>query len=266
MRLPRARVTVEWTEITKKDLTVVVVITAIGFLFARAWSSGSSLFRFESTYWDLGLIPILTALVTGVLRGGGSDTFRRRFLLGFEVCGWAAVAAYIVSCSRPARWSLVSVLLPFQTGYMLAPYVGESWRNLKFWNILVDTAILISLPLILATVGGLMFSVRFTMRRIVVAVAVIAIVLGALVTMGRRIRRFDGLATYHESQIMGVMYGTPGPDRTMTFSLSSHDRNGRPLPPQQQIIDRWHFQMKERYRRAAVRPWLPIEPDPPEPE
>ena len=123
------------------------------------------------------------------LRGGGSDAFRRRFLLGFEICGWAAVAAYVVSCSRPARWSLVSVLLPFQTGYMLAPFVGESWRNLKFWNILVDTAILISLPLILASVGGVLFCVRFTMRRIVIAVGVIAIVLAALVTMGRRIGR-----------------------------------------------------------------------------
>ena len=266
MRVPRAKIVVEWPETTKKDLMVVVVITAIGFVCARAWSKGSSIFRFESPYWDLGLIPILIALVILALRGGSSDAFRRRFLLGFEICGWAAVAAYVVSCSRPARWSLVSVLLPFQTGYMLAPFVGESWRNLKFWNILVDTAILISLPLILASVGGMLFCVRFTMRRIVIAVGVIAIVLAALVTMGRRIRRCDDLVTYHRSQIAGVMYGTPGPDRTITFSLSSHDGNGRQVPPQQQAIDRWHVRMMDKYRRAAARPWLPIGPDLPEPE
>ena len=79
----------------------------MGLVFARGWSKGSSIFSFESPFWDLGLIPIVIALVIGAYRVGGCDAIRRRFLLGFELFGLAAVTAYIVSCSRPARWSLV---------------------------------------------------------------------------------------------------------------------------------------------------------------
>jgi hypothetical protein len=236
---------------------------AIGFLVARDWSKGSSIFAFESPYWDLGLIPIVTALVIGACRVGGCDAMRRRYLLGFEIFGLAAVTAYMISCSRPARWSLVSALLPFQTGLMLAPDVGASWKDLNFWSILVDTAILTSLPLIVASVGGVMFSVRFTMRRIVVAIAVIATVLGALVGVGRRIRRFDRLGFYHRTQIVGVLYGHSGPDGEMIYVPSSVDQKGRPVTPRQQIIDRWHEQMAQRYWRAARYPWLDVALDPP---
>ncbi len=263
MRLPRARITVDWVEITKGDVTVLVVMIAIGLVFVRGWLNGSSIFGFESPFWDLGLIPILTALVVGACRVGGCDAIRRRFLLGFEIFGLAAVTAYIVSCSRPARWSLVSALLPFQSGLMLAPDVGASWKSLIFWNILVDTAILASLPLIVASVGGVMFSVRFTMRRIAVVVAVIAVVLGALVGVGRRIRRFDDLGTYHRNQIVSQLYGMVGADGTMMYAPSSRDRNGKPVTPYQQRLDRWHEQMAQRYWRASRHPWLDVALDPP---
>jgi hypothetical protein len=250
MRLPR--------------MIVLVVMMAVGFVFARNWYRGSSILGFESPYWDLGLIPILTALVIGACRARRCDATGRRFLLGFEVLGLAAVAAYIVSCSRPARWSLVSALLPFQTGLMLAPDVGASWKDLVFWNILVDTAILATLPLIVAAVGGVMFSVRFTLRRMTVAVAVIALVLAALVGVGRRIRRFDELGAYHRNQIVSQMYGMVGADGMMRYVPSSWDRNGKPVTPHEQRMDRWHEQMAQRYWRAARRPWIEValEPSP----
>jgi hypothetical protein len=117
---------------------VLVVIIVIGLVFANGWSKGSSVFGFESPFWNLGLIPILTALVIGACRFGGCDADRRRFVLGFEIFGLAAITAYIVSCSRPARWSLVSALLPFQTGLMLAPDVRMSWKDLTFGRMLGD--------------------------------------------------------------------------------------------------------------------------------
>ena len=40
MRVPRAKIVVEWPEITKKDLMVVVVITAIGFVCAEGLVQG----------------------------------------------------------------------------------------------------------------------------------------------------------------------------------------------------------------------------------
>src|SRR5271166_5552141 len=110
MKRPSARITVEWTEVTSKDLAILAVVTALVLLIVRAWSTGSSVFRFESPYWDLGLIPILTVLVAAALRGRGSDSFRRRFWLGFEIFGGVADALYVASCSRPAMWSLVSAL------------------------------------------------------------------------------------------------------------------------------------------------------------
>jgi hypothetical protein len=263
MGRPRARIGVEWVDITKRDVMLLVVMIAIGLVFARGWSQGSSIFGFESPFWDLGLIPILTALVIGARRGGGRAGTRRRFLIGFEVFGLAAVAAYMISLSGPVRWSLVSALLPFQTGFMLAPDMRTSWKDLTFWNILVDTAILTSLPLIVAALGGVMFSVRFTMRRIAVAVAVIAIVLGALVAVRRRIRRFDDLGAYHRDQIVGQLHGMVGADGTMMYVPSSLDRNGKPVTPHQQRMDRWHEQMAQRYWRAARHPWLDVALDPP---
>src|SRR5208283_6190263 len=98
----------------------LVVMIALGLVFAKGWSRGTSIFSFESPFWDLGLIPILTALVISVGRVGRCDAISRRFLIGFGIFGSAAVIAYIVSCSRPARWSLVSSLLPFQTGFKLS--------------------------------------------------------------------------------------------------------------------------------------------------
>jgi hypothetical protein len=266
MRRPRASIRVEWVDITKTDLMVLVVIIVIGLVLANGWSKGSSVFGFESPFWDLGLIPILTALVIGARRFGGCDADRRRYVLGFEIFGLAAITAYIVSCSRPARWSLVSALLPFQTGLMLAPDVGMSWKDLTFGRMFVDTTILASLPMVVATLGGVMFSVRFTMRRIVVTVAVIAMVLGALVGVRRRIRRCDDLGAYHRSQIVGRLYGHVGADGTMTFAPSSLDRDGKPVTPHQQRMDRWHEQMAQRYWHAAARPWLNVTLDPPPPE
>jgi hypothetical protein len=249
--------------ITITNVTILVLIMAVGFLLARGWSEGSSIFAFESPFWDLGPIPILAALVIGAGRVGGCDAIRRRFLLGFEIFGLAAITACPISCSRPARWSLVSALLSFQTGLMLAPDVGASWKDLNFWSILVDTAILTSLPFIVASVGGVMFSVRFTMRRIMVAIAVIATVLGAIGGVGRRIRRFDRLGYYHRTRIVGVLYGHSGPDGKMIYAPSSVDQDGRPITPRQQLIDRWHEQMAQRYWRAARYPWLDVAPDPP---
>lgn len=263
MRLPRARLRVDRVDITKRSLMVLVVMIAVGLMFARGWSKGSSILSFESPYWDVGLIPILTALVIGACHVGGCDAIRRRFLLGFAVFGLAAVATYLISLSGPARWSRVSALLPYQTGLMLATDVGASWKDLSFWGILVDTAVLVSLPLIVAAVGGVVFSVRFTMHRIIVAVAVIALVLGTLVGLRRRIRRFDDMGAYHRDQIVGQLYGRVGADGTMMFVPSASDRNGKPVTPHQQKMDRWHEQMAQRYWRAARHPWLDVLLDPP---
>ncbi len=94
----------------KNKIIPLVALAVVAFVLAFRWCRGSSVFGFESPYWDLGLIPILAALAIIAVRVKVRDCRRSRFLLGFEVLGLAAVAAYFVSCSRPARWSLVSAL------------------------------------------------------------------------------------------------------------------------------------------------------------
>jgi hypothetical protein len=101
------------------------------------------------------------------------------------------------------------------------------------------------------------------MRRILVAVAVIAIVLGALVGIRRRIRRFDDLAAFHRSQIVDVVWLKSGPDGAAVFSPSGVSQNGSPIPPRQQRLDRWHVQMMQEYLRAARYPWLDVVEDSP---
>jgi hypothetical protein len=75
-----------------------------------------------------------------------------------------------------------------------------------------------------------------------VAVAVVAIIFGWSTWMGRRSARFRSLWAEHTNKI-GMVSDWP--------------------PHEVQGI--YHFKMGEKYRIAATRPWLPVEPDPPEP-
>jgi hypothetical protein len=85
---------------------------------------------------------------------------------------------------------------------------------------------------------------RMTTRRWMILVAVVGMALDLWVLLQRRTERFTRIAEYHES----------------------HDPYLRPrfswyIPP----FEVWHHQMALKYRRAADEPWLPVAPDPPEP-
>lgn len=222
---------------------------------ALRWPWGLSLFGFESPYWDLGLLPIVTALMLGAICIKGTDGARRRFLIGFVVCGFVAAVAYVVSCSRPARWSLVSVLQPFQTGFMLAPEMRTTWTNLTLWGIVVDTVILVLLPLVPAALGGVVCSVRLTLRRVMVAIAVIAVCLAGIVSTIRRARQHDRMGHFHRSQIVGVLYSRAGPGAKLVVYHRAVDRNGKAVSSHQQRMDRWHEAMAQEYWHASYYPW-----------
>jgi hypothetical protein len=89
---------------------------------------------------------------------------------------------------------------------------------------------------------------RFTVRRMMVAVAVVGILLGTMtVRRGHSLR----LATYHQGQVKRLydQYG----EAENFFGRASGG-----------IL--WHSELQWKYERAARYPWLPVEPDPPEPE
>jgi hypothetical protein len=106
--------------------------------------------------------------------------------------------------------------------------------------------------------------VRFTIRRMMVVVAGAGIILGASVVLQRRHARFSELAVHHEasSQLRFIAQGEVG------GSHSSRLLNGlgEELSGLSNARVEWHRRLGVKYRRAARSPWLPVEPDPPEPE
>jgi hypothetical protein len=93
---------------------------------------------------------------------------------------------------------------------------------------------------------------RFTVRRLMVAVAIIALALGVYcwTTLLRdRAARCRRLAVGYE--IDEQLYGDP--------------RIGPPDPAARAVIVRHVAGLRRKYDRAARYPWLPIERDPPDP-
>ncbi len=85
--------------------------------------------------------------------------------------------------------------------------------------------------------------VRFTLRRMMIAVAIVAILLG-LAEMTRRRR-----AAFRE--------------KSTAIRWSEYvEGHGKRRPE----IAEHYRRMAEKYERAARYPWLPVAPDPPEPE
>jgi hypothetical protein len=99
--------------------------------------------------------------------------------------------------------------------------------------------------------------VRFTVRRMMVAVAVVGLLAGLGVEGERRRERFREEAIHHF-----VIRSDGERARRLWAQLPTvfHERVA--------AIDAWlsyHERMEEKYDRAASFPWLPVAADPPEP-
>jgi hypothetical protein len=92
---------------------------------------------------------------------------------------------------------------------------------------------------------------RFTVLRLMLVVAIVAVVLGARSWYEGRSARFREMARrYSKSWLENadIVVGDRESDETQA-RRSEH-----------------HRAMWEKYLRASRQPWLPVEPDPPEPE
>jgi hypothetical protein len=130
--------------------------------------------------------------------------------------------------------------------------------------------------------------VRFTVRLMMVVVAVTGIALGTLVITSRRRATFSDRARHHAEEIFAAEEEIP-PDPAWEDHWMSDNPDERPpagsfhppgwYPPSdadppwfrswrmsQARRIAYHESMMEKYARAARYPWLPVEPDPPEPE
>jgi hypothetical protein len=102
------------------------------------------------------------------------------------------------------------------------------------------------------------------------AVAGAATILGASVELHRRHGRFLDLAEHHEASSRIVALGGVGMHvtsrRVPLRPLSMFNDFGEDVGGWSEARLEWHRRLGEKYRRAASSPWLPVEPDPPEPE
>lgn len=100
--------------------------------------------------------------------------------------------------------------------------------------------------------------VRFSIRALMAAVAIAAIVGGIAVTLDRRAKAARKAMGYHYTRLS---------------NFSPHGRAAFLNSPEGEIQERkrkqmfgYHSRLFVKYQEAARRPWLPIEPDPPVPE
>src|SRR4051812_38931326 len=102
---------------------------------------------------------------------------------------------------------------------------------------------------------------RFRIRTVMIAVAVAGIGFGSGVSLHRRSVRLQTLADHHGSEAYVVQIrGANGRDVGELPMLSIND-----VPINRGLAD-WHLELRDKYRRAAKRPWLPIQPDSPAPK
>ena len=95
--------------------------------------------------------------------------------------------------------------------------------------------------------------VKFTLRCLMIAVAVAAIVLGGCLVVPRNRAQREWLAKHHYFQADSVRkLAEPG--------------TGEIKDPAIRAKLRWHEAMSEKYGWTARYPWLPVGPDPPEPD
>jgi hypothetical protein len=131
--------------------------------------------------------------------------------------------------------------------------------------------------------------VRFTVRRMMVAVAIASLSLGAaagVLRLSRLQTAYRERAALHAGEMSNLsaqdtrIYrarerlaaeGVPDPGGYLGLGT----RLPAPRERIEELNDRrngvlfrweWHKKMRAKYERAAERPWLALEPDPPEPE
>jgi hypothetical protein len=98
---------------------------------------------------------------------------------------------------------------------------------------------------------------RMTTRRWMVAVALVALVCAAAAILAERSRRFDRIARQHSELIRPFSWHDLAwrEESEIEGRLTGSDR-----------VHAWHLEMATKYLHAARYTWLPVEPDPPEPE
>jgi hypothetical protein len=107
---------------------------------------------------------------------------------------------------------------------------------------------------------------RFTIRRMMVAVAIMSVASAAAILFWRHLVLSER-ADYHEMMERVQAERVRGLEELALAASTSEvaDRVRADATIEAKIRDR-HARLKGKYRHLARHPWLPVAPDPPEPE
>ena len=110
---------------------------------------------------------------------------------------------------------------------------------------------------------------RFTIRRMMVAVAVVCLPLTIapliLWDRTRSIRYARASAHNYEARLIYLVNGNPD-QYHQKFSVESVSKTDREFLDAQVRKYHYHLRMEQKWLKAAHYPRLPVEPDPPDPE
>jgi hypothetical protein len=95
-------------------------------------------------------------------------------------------------------------------------------------------------------------------------VAGLAVVLGVTVGLWRRTESFKRTARGHSREAQGYADVAWGLVRMRNLDGTVDPATARLAEQYGRLYD-YHRRLKEKYERAAARPWLPVAPDPPSP-
>ena len=110
---------------------------------------------------------------------------------------------------------------------------------------------------------------RMTMRRWMIAVAAIGLMIGGGVVLKQRRDYFLSLAQSHQKEVASsTARGNALKSRFGGTSGMTVEEITRLHGDYDRMMDRadHHASLARKYEEAARYPWLPVEPDPPEPE
>jgi hypothetical protein len=110
--------------------------------------------------------------------------------------------------------------------------------------------------------SGVLGRVQFTMRRLMVAVAVLAMVMGAIEGLRRRRESFERRAKMFAQKVSDAYIDEQ--NYRMSHRSSRFGYDGRTTQAYYQLVE-YYSALQEKYEKAVARPWHPVAPDPPAP-
>jgi hypothetical protein len=97
-----------------------------------------------------------------------------------------------------------------------------------------------------------MFRLRIAIWPLMVAIALAAVLTGIVIELKRRSEFYQTRAADHIRRI--------NTDNSQAFSGSLLE--AAEISDRRRRQNSWHWAMAKKWRQAAARPWLPVEPDP----